>query len=62
MKVGDIVILKSGGPALTIIEINGIEKCTLGYFTENIHGTDIFETIRHIPLDAIEPLPVEVTP
>lgn len=61
-RVGDVVILKSGSPALTIIEINGIGKCKLGYFTTGmVNGTDCYVTIDHIPLDAIELLPLEVT-
>jgi len=45
LKVGDIVLLKSGSPAMTIEEIDaysGVQKAKCSWFDEKKKYTDLF--------------------
>lgn len=54
---GDVVYLKSGSPAMTILDINGIGNAKVGYFS----GNDVWK-IDHIPLVCLTRIPTKVTP
>jgi uncharacterized protein YodC (DUF2158 family) len=45
LKVGDIVELKSGGPAMTVHEVSGtVITCTWFDEAKQLHGADFQET------------------
>jgi uncharacterized protein YodC (DUF2158 family) len=54
---GDVVYLKSGSPPMTILEINGLGKAKVGYFS----GNDVWR-IDHIPLVCLTRWPIKVKP
>jgi len=46
VKVGDVVVLKSGGPLMTVEQVGLTVKCT--WFVQNVHQTGLFsgESLR----------------
>ena len=55
-KLGDVVRLKSGGPAMTVTYISDEGKLQCEWFTDAVHGW------KEFPREAVEQVEVDLSP
>lgn len=55
LKVGDTVVLKSGGPIMTVVEVSASGDIKCAFFWKNTQsGEWVSELTKHLPAEAVQ--------